>query len=103
MGIKQDLSGVKRTRRRQIITDSKGREWSVTPTSEAIRASRDSVEGMVVIATKLSKDDAARWTAMVQDLGLSSYSLAQRLLLQGIAKHEHEKRLRAGWRAAWRK
>lgn len=103
MGIKQELSGVKRHRKRQIITDDKGREWSVTPTSEAIRASRaEAGKGMVVVATKLSADDAARWGAMCQDLGLSSYSLAQRLLLQGLARHDQEQRIRRGWRAAWR-
>lgn len=102
MGIKQELSGVKRHRRRQIITDDKGREWSVSPTSEAIRASR-ATTGMVVIATKLSAEDAARWAQMVQDLGLSSYSLAQRLLLQGLAKHDQERKLRLAWRAAWRR
>lgn len=103
MGIKQDLSGVRRHRRVQVITDDKGREWSVSPTSEAIRASRDSASAaMVNVATKLSAEDAKKWEAMLTDYGVSSYRMLQRLILAKLANHEQEKRIRAGRRAAWR-
>lgn len=99
----KNLSELKRIRRSQIVTDEKGREWAVSPTSPAIRESRAQAGiGMVVIATKLNQDDAARWAKMAADLGLSSYSLAQRLLLKGIARHEQQQAIRKGWRAAWR-
>lgn len=97
------LSEMKRIRRTQIVTDGKGREWAVSPTSPAIRESRAQAGvGMVVVATKLSQEDAARWAKMTADLGLSSYSLAQRLLLKGLARHENEQAIRKGWRGAWR-
>lgn len=97
------LSELRRIRKTQIVTDGKGREWAVSPTSAAIRESRAQAGiGMVVIATKLSRDDAARWAKMTTDLGLSSYSLAQRLLLKGMARHEQEQAIRKGWRGAWR-
>lgn len=97
------LGNLKRERKSQLITDEKGREWSVSPTSPAIRESRAQAgAGMVVVATKLKQEDAKRWAEMAQDLGLSSYSLAQRLILKGLARHEQEKAIRRGWRAAWR-
>lgn len=97
------LGNLKRERKSQLFTDEKGREWSVTPTSPAIRESRAQAgAGMVVVATKLNQEDAARWAKMAADLGISSYSLAQRLLLKGMAKHEQEQAIRKGWRAAWR-
>lgn len=97
------LGNLKRERKSQLFTDEKGREWSVTPTSPAIRESRAQAGvGMVVVATKLSQEDAARWVKMAADLGLTSYSLAQRLLLKGLARHENEQAIRKGWRGAWR-
>lgn len=97
------LGNLKRERKSQLITDEKGREWSVTPTSPAIRESRAQAgAGMVVIATKLSQEDAKRWEVMAQELGLTSYSLAQRLILRGLARHEQERGIRNGWRAAYK-
>ena len=103
MGIKQGLTSVKRQRRSQIITDDKGREWSVTPTSQAIRASQGAgAAAMVNVSTKLSAEDARRWEEMLAIHGISSYRMLQRLIQVRLAQHEHEQRIRAGRRAAWR-
>lgn len=103
MSIKHVLSSARRRRKTQIITDDKGREWCVTPTSEAIRASQGAgAAAMVNVSTKLSAEDARRWEEMLAVHGVSSYRMLQRLILVRLAQHEHEQRIRAGRRAAWR-
>lgn len=102
MEIKEALAQEKRGQGSQLVTDEKGREWRITPTSPAIRESQQSGRrGLYVVNCRLTSQEWEAWSAMLEDLGVSGYRLLQTLIRQRLARHEYERRVRKGCRAKY--
>ena len=102
MEISEALAQEKRGQGSQIITDEKGREWRITPTSQAIRESQQAGRrGLYVVSCRLSGQEREAWEAMLNDLGVSGYRMLQTLIRQRLARHEQERRIRTGCRAKY--
>ena len=102
MEIKEALAQEKRGQGSQLITDEKGREWRITPTSPAIRESQQSGRrGLYVVNCRLTSQEWEAWSSMLNDLGVSGYRMLQTLIRQRLARHEQERRIRAGCRAKY--
>ena len=102
MEISVALAQEKRGQGSQIITDDKGREWRITPTSQAIRESQQAGRGgLYVVSCRLSRQEREAWLSMLEDLGVSGYRMLQTLIRQRLARHEQERRIRTGCRAKY--
>lgn len=102
MEIREALAHEKRGQGSQLVTDEKGREWRITPTSPAIRESQQSGRGgLYVVSCRLSRKERDAWLSMLDDLGVSGYRMLQSLIRQRLARHEHERRIRTGCRAKY--
>lgn len=102
MKISEALAQEKRGQGSQLVTDEKGREWRITPTSQAIRESQQSGRrGLYVVNCRLTSQEWDAWLSMLDDLGVSGYRMLQTLIRQRLARHEHERRIRTGCRAKY--
>ena len=102
MEIKEALAQEKRGQGSQLVTDEKGREWRITPTSPAIRESQQSGRrGLYVVNCRLTSQEWEAWSAMLEDLGVSGYRMLQTLIRQRVARHEYERRVHRGCRAKY--